>query len=93
MSFQSFVLRHLVITPVRNTKILRLPVRPLDVVSDANVSQFIRAGNKRREYCYLCHELGTYEKSEFLSEFDLVVSKNVGCWLVTLSSERQWNSG
>ena len=93
MSFQSFVLRHLVIAPVRNTKTLRLPIRPLDVVSDANVSQFIRAGNKRREYCYLCHELGTYEKSEFLSEFDLVVSKNVGCWLVTLSSERQWNSG
>ena len=81
VSFQSFVLRHLVITPVRNTKTLRLPIRPLDVVSDANVSQFIRAGNKRREYSYLCHKLGAYEKSEFLSEFDLVVSKNVG-WLL-----------
>ena len=81
VSFQSFVLRHLVITPVRNTKTLRLPIRPLDVVSDANVSQFIRAGNKRREYSYLFHKLGAFEKSEFLSEFDLVVSKNVG-WLL-----------
>ena len=73
------------ITPVRNTKTLRLPIRPLDVVSDANVSQFIRAGNKRREYSYLCHKLGAYEKSEFLLEFDLVVSKNVGWLLWALS--------
>ena len=70
---------------VRNTKTLRVPVRPLDVVSDANVFQFVRAVNKRREYCYLCHELGAYEKSEFLSEFDLVVSKNVGWLLWALS--------
>lgn len=78
MSFQFLVLRHLVIAPVRNTWTLRLPIRPFDVVSDANVSQFVRAGSKRRECSYLCHELGAYENSEFLSGFDRVASKNVG---------------